>query len=169
VIRTRALCALALMAGLAGCVQTGRTADDFDTKPWEAQKDLLPSYPDEENLIPFYVGPASIFAFSIDRSSVSIGQDGAVRYTLVARSPTATNVSYEAIRCYSYQRKVYAFGRPGRTWSPTRNPKWLDIERTQANPQLTLADDFYCAGSRVRTPEEAVQALTRRNQPTWLR
>ena len=164
----RGLCALALaLAALPiGCAQPQEALDDLDSKPWDAQKALLPSYPKEGNLIPFYVGPARPFAFFVDSASVSVGPGGLVRYTLVARSPSAaTNVSYEAIRCETYERKVYAFGRADGTWAQARSSEWVPIGRSQGNQQMSLADDFFCPGRRVQTREEALQALARGNRP----
>lgn len=160
------LCALALAALAVACAQTQLLPDDFDGKPWEAQKVLLPPYPKEGNLIPFYVGPARPFAFFVDSASVSVWRGGVVRYTLIARSPSAAmNVSHEAIRCDTNERKVYAFGRDDGTWAQARNSEWLPIDRSQVNPQLSLTDGFFCSGRRFQTSDEAVQALARGNQP----
>jgi len=108
--------ALALLALAAGCAQPRTFTDELDTKPWEAQKALLPPYPKAASMVPFYVGPGP-FAFFVDSGSVRVGQDGVVRYTLIARSRSgATNVSYEGIRCEGYARRVYAFGSDA-SWS----------------------------------------------------
>jgi hypothetical protein len=142
--------------------------DDFDGKPWEVQKTQLPSYPKPENLLRVHVSPPTSFEFFVDTASVSVGQDGIVRYTLIARSTGgAVNVSYEGIRCLPLERKLYAFGGFDRTWSPARVPQWAPISRTQTNQQhAALAEDFFCPESgRVRTTEEAVQALRRGNIP----
>lgn len=158
--------ALVLIAFAAGCSQPGPPSEDLENKSWESQKALLPPYPEEARLISFYVGPARPFAYFVDPASVSIGPGGVVRYTLIARSASgATNVSYEAIHCGSYQRKVYAFGRAEGTWVQARNSEWLPIDRGQANPQRALADDFLCGVRPVSSPEEAVRALARGNQP----
>jgi len=142
--------------------------DEFDGKPWEVLKTQLPSYPKSENLLRVHVSPATAFEFFVDAVSVSVGQDGIVRYTLIARSTSgAVNVSYEGIRCLPLERKLYAFGRFDSTWSPAQVPQWVPISRTQTNQQhAALADDFFCPESRrVRTTEEAVQALRRGNTP----
>jgi hypothetical protein len=130
------------------------------------QKALLPPYPKEANLLRIYVGSATPFAFLVDRASVSVGQDGIVRYTLVARSSSgATNVSYEGMRCETYESKTYAFGRSDGTWVQARNQQWSSYSRYQTDWHLVLADDFYCSVRGARTAEEAVQALVRGNGP----
>jgi CNP1-like family protein len=165
--RARVLCALALLAAATGCSQPRPLSDDFDSKPWETQKALLPSYPKDGNLIRFYVGPALPFAFFVDPASVGFGQDGVVRFTLIARSTSAaTNVSYEGIRCATYERKVYAYGRSDGSWTQARNSQWIPMTRVQANQHAALADDFFCTAERgVRAPEEVSRTLARGNQP----
>ena len=146
--------------------------DDFDAKPWEEQKSQLPPYPKPENLARIYVGPTTSFEFYIDTASVSVSQGEVVRYTLIARSSSgAMNVSYEGIRCKTYDRKLYALGRFDSTWSQARNPNWVPISRTEANRQhATLAEDFFCPTRvQVRTAEEAVQTLRRGKQPGLVR
>lgn len=164
--RSRGLCALALLA-VAACTQPQRLPeDDLQGKPWETQKALLPPYPKEGNLLPFYVSPSRPFAFLIDSASVSVGQDGIVRYTLVARSPSgATNVSYEGIRCETYETRTYAFGRLDGSWRQARNQEWSSYSRYQTDQHLVLADDFFCTARGTKTAEEAVRALARGNQP----
>ena len=133
-----------------------------EDRPWEEQKAALPPYPRPGNLIKVYVGGATSFEFFVDAASVSVGEDGVVRYALVARSPSgATNTSYEGIRCSSRERKLYAFGRDDGTWSQARSAQWSPITGIQANlQQATLADDFFCLRDRpVRSAEQAVRAL----------
>jgi len=161
---TRLLVVYALAAVAAGCAHPDPFTDDLDGKPWEIQATLLPPIPKDENLMPFYAGPMP-FAFFVDRASVSVGQDRVVRYTLIARSSSGgTNVSYEGIRCRSYERRVYAFGRSDGVWSQARNSQWGPILRLAADPQTALADDFFCSErGPVRTTEDAMRALARGN------
>lgn len=158
---------LVLLAVLSAC-KSPDLRDDFDSKPWETQKALLPPYPREENLVRIYVSSAATFEFLVDSASVSVGKDAVVRYTLIARSRSAAmNVSYEGMRCQTFERKIYALGRSDGTWSQARDPQWTPIGNNQINRQHTaLAEDFFCSGrGRVSTTEEAVQALRRGNQP----
>jgi hypothetical protein len=163
VTRARALCALVSVAIAAGCAQDAPLTDELEGKPWEAQKKLLPPPPKDASLIPFYVGPAIPFAFFVDRASVGVGQDGVVRYTLVARSASgAMNISYEGIRCRSSERRVYAFGGPDEAWMQSSNSQWTPIFRLSGDAQAVLASDFFCTErGPVRTTEEALRALAR--------
>jgi len=168
---SRLLLALFFVAGAAAAQPVSRTPapdNDFDTKPWEEQKSRLPSNPNPENLARIYAGPTTNFEFYVDAASVSVSQDGVVRYTLVARSSSgATNVSYEGMRCKTYDRKLYALGRFDGAWSPARDPQWVPIGRAQAKFQnAALAEDFFCPQRiPVPTAEEAMRALKRGNQP----
>jgi len=161
----RRIPAVVLLA-LAACIVQPQQ-DEFDGKPWEVLMTQLPSYPKPENLLRVHVSPTTAFEFFVDAASVSVGQDGIVRYALIARSTSggAVNVSYEGIRCQPFERKLYAFGRSDSAWSRARIPQWVPISRT--NPQhAALAEDFFCPESRrVRTTEEAVQARRRGNTP----
>ena len=152
--------ALALAVLATACAHPSTFTDELDAKPWEAQKPLLPPPPKAADLIPFYVGPTP-FAFFVDRSSVVLGQDGVVRYTLIARSGSgATNVSYEGIRCATYARRMYAFGAADGSWTQARNSQWTPIDRLASDPQTALANDFFCPDrGPVRSTEEARRAL----------
>jgi CNP1-like family protein len=135
-----------------------------EDKPWEEQKASLPAYPAEENLVRFYVSETSPFEFFVDPDSLSVGKDGVVRYTLVARSASgALNIDYEGIRCESRERKLYAFGRADHTWAEARRADWVRIPPRRAfpnNQQAALADEFFCVqGVRVRDVDSAVKAL----------
>lgn len=166
--RSRALRALVLVGVAAACAgqPTLPPEDELAAKPWEAQKALLPPYPKEANLLRIYVGSATPFTFFVDPASVSVGQDGIVRYTLVARSSSgATNVSYGGMRCETYESKTYAFGRSDGTWVQARNQQWIPYSRYETDHHLILADDFFCSVRGAKTAEEAVQALVRGNGP----
>jgi hypothetical protein len=157
--------ALALAVLAAGCAQPMTFTDELEAKPWEAQKPLLPPPPKAEDLISFYVGPTP-FAFFVDRNSVSVGQDGVVRYTLIARSRSgAVNVSYEGIRCATYARRTYAFGNTDGSWTQARNSQWVLIDRLASDAQTALANDFFCPDrGAVRSTEEAREALALGNR-----
>jgi len=161
----RGVRALAALTLAAGCAQSKPFIDELNAKPWEAQKALLPPYPSVASMVPFYVGPVP-FSFFVDRTSVKVGQDGVVRYTLISRSGSgATNISYEGIRCDGYSRRVYAFGRSDGGWSQATNSQWVPIDRLAADPQTALANDFFCPErGPVRTTEEALQALALGNR-----
>lgn len=140
----------------------GKFEYDFEDKPWVEMEAQLPPAPKPENLLPFFVSAATENRFFIDGTSLSRGEDGVLRYTLVIKSSGgATNVSYEGMRCSSRELKRYAFGRNDGTWGKARNTKWEPIGYQEINRQHhMLYDDFLCPrGIAVKTAKEAVDAL----------
>ncbi len=137
---------------------------DFDDeqKAWKEIEAQLPPYPKPGNLIPFEAGTATSHRFSVDAPSISIGEDGVVRYTLVVKTGGgALNVSFEGIRCETREQKYYAIGQANGTWSRARNPQWRRIEYKEINRHHgVLYADFFCAGKiPVRSAQEAINEL----------
>jgi hypothetical protein len=140
---------------------------DDDAKPWQEIVLRLPALPSSENLVPFQVGATVSLAFAIDAKSISVGEDDVVRYTLVATSPAgAKNISYEGIRCKTFEKKLYAFGHANGSWSRSRRDKWEPIPRTVATrQQATLARDYFCRGEVVAENAKAIVERIRNNRP----
>lgn len=137
--------------------------DEFESdKPWVEQLTQLPAYPDEKNLMAFNAGAVSGNKYFVDTTSIKIGEDGVIRFSLVIRSSAgALNVSYEGIRCATSERKVYALGRNDKTWAQPRVSEWqkLDIVR-QFYAQRELSKNIFCPYQQiVSTSEEAIEAL----------
>ena len=141
----------------------GQFDHDFDenAKPWQEVQAQLPAYPQEGNLIPFVVSAATRNRYFVDYPSVSVGDDGVVRYTVVVRTEGgAENVSFEGMRCASGERKIYAFGRPGGEWSRNRYARWEIIKVRQATGyQRELFDSYFCAGGMGAPDIKRVQRL----------
>lgn len=127
---------LSLPSALAGWGEFEYDSD-ADEKPWQEVQTQLPTYPRPDRLVPFEVSAASRNRYYIDEDSLSVGEDGVVRYTVVVRTPGgAENVSFEGMRCDDGQRKLYAFGRSdgkgGGEWSRNRHARWEPIQARQA-------------------------------------
>ena len=137
---------------------------DDDSKPWREIQAQLPAYPDLKTALPFFVSAATDNKFFIDPKSISVGEDGIVRYTLIVQSPSGVlNVSFEGIRCATHEKKLYAFGREDNTWSRNRYAKWTPIKYEDLNRQHhVLYDDFFCPDAIiVKDANEAISALKR--------
>lgn len=160
---------LAAYAKGIGNTDWGKFEYDFeDEKPWVELQAQLPAYPKEENLLPLYVSAATDNKFFVDGASISVGGDGVIRYTLVARSSAgASNVSFEGIRCATQEQKPYAFGHADGTWSKAQFSKWQPIRYQDLNRQHhVLYDDFFCPdGIAVASPDAAIKALKRAFKP----
>lgn len=142
-----AACATLVCLTTLGHAQS-RFEEEFDDekKPWQEIAVQLPAAPAAENLIPFYVSATATQSFAIDGNSLTVGSDSVVRYTMVTKSGAgASNISYEGIRCESFEKKLYAFGRPDGSWSRSRRDQWEPIMRNAANRQhAALATEYFC-------------------------
>ncbi|MFZ6848527.1 CNP1-like family protein [Undibacterium sp. RuRC25W] len=143
-----ALLSSATLCHAGQATQTASPPDETE-KTWTEVALELPPAPKPENLVFFYKG--SNLSFAIDKPSVSVASDGTVRYTLIASNNSgAKNISYEAIRCETYEHKLYAFGRADGTWSRSRRNEWDRISNTGVNKQHhILFTEFFCDGTTV--------------------
>jgi hypothetical protein len=158
------LCTCGVLLLATAAYAQSKFEEDFDDqdKPWQEIAVQLPAPNQPDDLLPFTLGPTSTYRFAIDAKSLSVGPDGVVRYTLVATSPAgARNVSYEGIRCQSYEHKLYAFGQPDGTWSRSRRDQWERINSYASNsPQASLFKDYFCDGKvAAGKAEEMVDRL----------
>jgi CNP1-like family len=159
---------LALGAGLFAALSAAAQWKDWDydldqeKKSWQELQAQIPAYPKPDNLLKFDAGASSANTFFVDAASVSVGDDGVVRYTLMVKTGGgATNVSFEGIRCETRELKVYAFGRPNSEWSRARDAKWRYIEAREINNHhLTLHREYFCPSRRSAAPlKQIVQTL----------
>lgn len=172
----RSVCAAVLFAAASGAAVGQQFHDpaaavaNFDKAPWAEEKLQLPKWPKPADLIRFDARPSRSFDFFVDGASVSVGADGVVRFTLVAKSTSATNVSYEGIRCRTAERKVYALGRPDGTWYEPKDPSWVKIgNQVLEGHRFTLYQDYFCpARTSVKTVAEGLDALKRGGHPRAL-
>jgi len=154
------LLALALVCGpaLAGLLV------DADSD-WKEGEVTLPPAVEETRLRPFDTGTPSPNRFFVDEGSVSVGEDGVVRYTLVARAAGgAENVTFEGIRCATGERRIYASGRPDGNWVAMKKSEWQAIGGNAYNrPRAALAWDYLCDGlAAPRSRDHALQLLKQR-------
>ena len=121
---------------------------------------VLPAFPAEENLLYFDVSPMQTMKFAIDSKSLVIAGHE-VRYTLVATSSFgAKNISYEGIRCFSYETRRYAYGHKD-GWKPAKNDKWRRIQSNTANrSQAALVQDYFCTDKMIEgKPEDMLDRI----------
>lgn len=138
-----------------------------EDRDWKEAEIKLPALPKADALIEFFVSSASSFRFFVDPPSLSVGADGVVRYTLVARSPSgAENVSYEGIRCNNESVRIYAISYGG-TWSQTRSD-WKRIEpRSVQRWHNELGSRYFCPNRvSVTSAAEGLNALRRGGHPS---
>ena len=89
--------------------------------------------------------PRSSLNFGVDPASVALGDDGVVRYVVMATSPSgAVNGIYEAIRCNTAELKVYARYNPGSGWTIAKDPQWRALQDSRHS--LAIARNGVCLG-----------------------
>lgn len=126
------------------------TPYDPERPAWQEAEVAPPAYPQPANLVAFEVSAASRHRHFLDQSSLSVGPDGVVRYTVVIRTAGgAEQVFFEGMRCDTGEVKRYAFGRPGPAgggeWQPNRQARWEAIPgRVAASYQRELFYHYLC-------------------------
>lgn len=155
---------LALCQGIALAQPKSDWELEQERRNWRERELRLPSYPKADSLQEFEVSAGTSFRFFVDRSSISVGDDGVVRYTLVAVSSAgAENVSYEGIRCREGTYRVYAYGNKSTgSWSP-RESDWRPIENKALNRHHdALWREYFCPRrSPIANAAEGADALAR--------
>lgn len=135
--------------------------------PWREGGHRLPPYPQAGDLVEFQVDtPEKRLRYFIDGQHLSVGEDGVVRYTLVIQSNTgAQNVSFEGIRCATWEVRTYAFGTGQNQLQPLEEAQWERIRRGGPyRHHLDLHEFYFCKPSRP-VPYAAEEILRRMRAP----
>jgi hypothetical protein len=147
--------ALALVAGAAHAQPGPQSAD------WVEAEVPPPPSVKLDGLIPLDV-PGSSLRFGVVPSSVAIGNDGIVRYVVVASSTSGTmNAMYEGIRCGTGEFKVYARYNPDSGWTAAKDSVWRPLhDQSMWRHNLLIARTGACMGHGPnRTAARIVQDL----------
>jgi len=165
----RALAALALtLAGAAALAQPSEWERRQAEREWREIEVAPPAYPRREHLLPFFVSAATSFEFFIDGTTLSVGEDGVVRYVLVARSAQgAESVSFEGMRCSTGEVRIYAVGTSAGGWARSKSA-WRQIKPREIQRwHNALFDEFFCPlGNPIHTSREGIDALKRGGHPS---
>ena len=98
-----------LVALLISGVASADSEGDGELKQWQEADVQLPAAPRSETLKPFYVSAVSDNQFFIDLATLSIGNDGVIRYVLLIITPGGgRNVTFEGMRCETREHRMYA-------------------------------------------------------------
>ena len=137
------------------------TEKELEERNWIEGAIKLPAFPRRGDLVEFDAGSATSFQFFIDGKSLSIGDDGVIRYTLIARSQSgAESVSYEGMRCKTGMYRVYALGHSDGSWRE-RPSDWKPIDPWKASVwHRSLRREFFCPHNEpIHSVEEGLKAL----------
>ncbi len=145
----------------------GEYGDDDEETPKEIKVMplVLPEFPKEDDLLSFQVGPTQTQSFFIDPASLSVGEDE-IRYTMVAKSKAgATNISYEGIRCRTFEFRRYAYGYRDNKWVMSKNEVWRPINFYAANrPRAVLTQEYFCDGRSIAGTDKDMVLRIRYNR-----
>jgi hypothetical protein len=147
----------AALAVLAGCSSSKAPSSQDDgvftylldrKSTWAEDKiETMPPLPQASNLLPFNVSQNTPLTFAVDKSTLTVGKDGVVRYVVVVTSPAgARNVNYEGIRCDTYEWRRYASINDEQTgWDQGVAFDFKRIENGELNAyQAALYQDYFC-------------------------
>jgi hypothetical protein len=157
------LLVLAALAGQASAQWREWDAEfDEEKKGWKEIQARIPVYPKAGSLVLVKTGSATSHRFYVDTSSISVGEDEVVRFTVVTKtSGGATNVTFEGMRCETRERKLYALGHADGTWVRARNTDWQRVVLRDLTPyHHTLYTQYFCLERSRPTPVRiAIDAL----------
>ncbi|KON80840.1 CNP1-like family protein [Azoarcus sp. PA01] len=150
---------VAALVFFSGAVCAGLFSDPDPN--WKEGHYELPAPPLPSALHEFPVDVTSRNRFLLDEHSLTVGEDGVVRYVLVVRTAGgAENVTFEGIHCEVAGWRIYAVGRDGGEWAVARDAGWQPIVDTAYNrPRAALAKEYFCDG--VVPPRDAREVLRR--------
>lgn len=151
---------LAALVCLSGPACAGLFTDpDPD---WTEGEYEIPTRPRDATVREIETDGTSRNRFLLEENSLSVGDDGVVRYVMLARGGGgAENSTFEGIRCETREWRIYATGRPGGQWANARDDSWKPIVDNAYNrPRAVLANDYFCDGAvPPRNRDEVLRRL----------
>ena len=147
----------------SGFVMGQAQFDDSEDKPWVEQGLRLPPFPKPENMIRIPLESMKSFEVAVDATSIDIGQDGVIRFVMVARNQSGgENVSFEGVRCETRERKLYAIGKSDKTWGVARAATWGGYAANLRSHHNELAREYFCPRlARVTSVSDAIRNIRR--------
>lgn len=137
-----------------------------DEKVWTEAVAAPPASFSTEVLIPFEVLKASALTYGIDPDTLTVGDDGVVRYVMVARSSSgALNVLYQGIRCATAETKTYGRLSDKGAWNSSPDAEWQALSfRGPTRPAMILARQGVCEGRTVTGNAQKILAALKRDR-----
>ncbi len=148
-----------LFAALAACLCAGALHAQLTPQhDWKETEAPAPPALQTQRLVPLDMNHSSL-RWGIDPASIRVGEDGIVRYVVVAQGEGSTlNAIYEGVRCTTGEVKVYARHLDGR-WVPPSTVEWKTLFNAPATRHsLLIARNGACRGT---APELDPQRIAR--------
>jgi hypothetical protein len=164
------VCLFACMVGQALALEDGESGSEPRTlqapEAWRELDSELPAYPLEKNLIDTGVsksgGPYRIY---LDTQSLSVADDGVVRYTVVIVSDDGIwNVNHEGLHCGKNAYRRYAYGMNG-AWQELPDSPWQPLKGVGASAYRKIFYlDYMCDPSGpYLQPDEIIRRFRLRS------
>lgn len=136
---------------------------DPDAEPWLELNVTPPSTFSSDKLQPFDVSQNAALSYGIDPQTLNVGEDGVVRYVLVARSSSgALNVLYQGIRCQTAEVKTYGrWNNNASNWNASAKEEWQPLSFAGfTRPAMMLARAGICDGRTINgNPQKILHTL----------
>ncbi len=138
-----------------------------DEKVWTESVVAPPAAFSVEQLLPFDVRMSSTLTYGIDPNTLTVGEDGVVRYVMVARSSSgALNVLYQGIRCATAETKTYGRLSDLGKWNASADSPWQELSfRGNTRPAMILARQGVCEGRTVAGNAQKILATLKSGHP----
>ncbi len=138
----------AALAQRPGTDDRRNTAGESEEDDWSEIKGVgFPPIPKARDLI--RVDSESLgtrYEYFIDGSSILLGTDEVIRYTVVLQSDTGVrNVYFEGIRCETREARTYGYATRQGGFKPLASSTWKDVRAVGPFAyRLLLVDKFMC-------------------------
>ncbi|MFT3719819.1 CNP1-like family protein [Pseudorhodoferax sp.] len=159
-LRSGRLAAWLAASLIAAAASAGAQSILPDEPDWvEAEAPPPPAF-SLDRLVDVDVDRQGSLRYGVDPETIRIGEDGVVRYVMVARSNTgAMTAMYEALRCSTGEYKLYARYNVDR-WTPVGTPQWQSLwESSRVKYPLAFARQGGCDN---RAPPTTVRDIVHR-------
>jgi len=150
--RTISVIALATSLAFSADADQRNPDDEKETrreeKEWKEIKGIqFPPVPKARNLIRLDLASLGArYEYFIDGSSILLGTDKVIRYTVVLQSDTGVrNVYFEGIRCETMEARTYGYATRQSGFKPLASSTWKNLRAVGPFAyRLLLADNFMC-------------------------
>ncbi len=120
-----------------------------EPEPWKEAQATPPADWSAERAVEFQLGNPTSLRYAIDPKTLTVGDDGVVRYVFIARSSSgAVNALYEGVRCQTAEVKLYArWDTDARQWRSNPAEPWQAMDfRGATRRSLQMARGGLCDG-----------------------
>lgn len=141
---------------------------DPDEAPWQESAVTPPATFNTDALQPFDVSQGSALGYGIDPKTLSVGDDGVVRYVMVARSPSgALNVLFQGVRCATAEVKTYGrWNNNASTWNTSTKEEWQPLSFSGfSRPAMMLARAGICDGKTINGNSQKILHTIKNGRP----